>query len=112
MTKNNVEKKLTRILNINEIIFSQRLKQLDSIVLGIFAPFKSLPISRITIVGFFSQARTSTEQVYDGFSVGKGYFGHDLTCISNDHGPFAWKVCYAFEFELCQEPMSIGSRSL
>lgn len=87
--KNNVEKKLTRILNINEIIFSQTLKQLGSIVLGIFASFKSLPISRITIVGFFSQARTCTEQVYDGFSVGKGYFGHDLTCISNDLGPFA-----------------------
>ena len=53
MTKNNVEKKLTRILNINEKIFSQRLKQLGSIVLGIFASFKSLPISRITVVGFF-----------------------------------------------------------
>ena len=53
MTKNNVEKKLTRILNINEIIFSQRLKQLGSIVLGIFASLKSLSISRITIVGFF-----------------------------------------------------------
>ena len=49
------------------------------------AGFKSLPTSRI--LGHFS-SWFCTEQIYGGFSVGKGYFGHDLTCISNDLGPF------------------------
>ena len=37
-----------------------------------------------------------TEQTYDGFIVHKGYFGRDLTCVSNDLGPFVQDACYAF----------------
>ena len=34
--------------------------------------------------------------MYDGFSVDKGYFGHDPTNVSNNLAPFVYDACYVF----------------
>ena len=59
------------------------------------------PIQRgvnINFIAIFRLARP--EQISDGFSVGKGYFGHGLTCISNDLGHSKFEIASAKNADL------------
>lgn len=81
---------MTQLCPAFEIKKIMSLAPLQNLKKRLFFPLlrQSLPISRIR--GFL--CRFCTEQIYDGFSVDKGHFGHDPTCISNDLGPFAVEI--------------------